>query len=37
VAEPLQRLFHVLFELEAGVIGADGDAHGSELYYTLTL
>src|SRR5262245_9454521 len=33
VPEPLQRLFEVLFEEKAGVIGADRDAHGRELYY----
>ena len=29
VPEPLQRLLQMFFEQEAGVIGADGDAHGN--------
>jgi hypothetical protein len=33
VAEPLQRAFEMLLEQEAGVIGADSDPHGPELYY----
>src|SRR5207249_741962 len=37
VAEPLQRLLQMFFEDEAGVIGADRDAHQGELYYTLAI
>src|SRR5438445_13736579 len=37
VAEPLQRSLQMFFEDEAGVIGADRDAHQGELYYTLAI
>jgi len=33
VAEPRQRQLQVLFQQEAGMIGADGDAHSAQLYY----
>ena len=33
VTEPLECLLQMLFEHETGVIGADGDAHGRQLYY----
>jgi 23S rRNA (cytosine1962-C5)-methyltransferase len=33
VAQTRQRLLEMFFQREAGVIGADGDAHGERLYY----
>src|SRR4029077_1885072 len=35
VSEPRQRLLQVLLEEIACVIGADGDAHGRQLYYVV--
>jgi len=37
VAECCQRGLEVLFQQEAGVIGANGDAHSQRLYYVQTL
>ena len=36
VAESLQRLLQMLFQQKPGVIGADGDTHNQQLYYTLS-
>src|SRR5262249_18611997 len=33
VSEPGQRVLQVLLQLKAGMVGADGDAHGRQLYY----